>query len=321
MIGLLVIGLVVALVVRDDGDDDTTATTLPLIGTSEPSSTIAATSTTITLEPSTSSTAPTTAAATTVPATTPPTTVATTTTTVVPTTTTTAAPVPALPDPGFAVVDGQTVQIARSCLVVPLEPATADLQVVSHLLPTIDGRLVLDRFSDGGSNGLDGTFVDTGTALQATVLDGGPLRGPFTATLRPADGGPDVDVAVNPDPGRSVDCLDTIRTRDADDSERSQYTHAILDVCTVRPDDDRLDVAGIGSDGARFTVDDNGDGTVELRFTDRRVGDLTDPDATASFDESIAFYEGVVSGGGDELVVRIEVELAAPRSCSPTEAP
>lgn len=216
-------------------------------------------------------------------------------------------------------VDGQTLEIASSCFVVPLAPNSAELQVASHLLFTRDGRLVLDRWVDGGTGGLDGEYVDEATVLEATALDGGAVTGPFTATLRPVGGGRDVEVTVNPD--RSPECPDTIRTRDADDSELSQYTHAILDVCTVRPGGDRLDVAGIGSDGARFAIDDNGDGTVELQFTDRRVGDLVDPDASATFDESVALYEGLVADDDDELTVLVEVELAAPRTCNPSEAP
>lgn len=220
--------------------------------------------------------------------------------------------------PGFAIVDGITVEIVVSCLVVPLEPNTADLQIVSHLMLTDEGRLVLDRwFDEGGVDGLDGEFVDTASVLETTALDADGLA--FTATLRPLDGGDDVEVAVNPQ--QPADCPDTIRTRDADDSELSQYTYAILDVCTVRPGNDRLDVAGIGSEGGRFAVDDNGDGTAELRFTDRRVGDLVDPAATVSFDESVATYEGLVSDGDDTRTVRIEVELAAPRTCEPSEAP
>jgi len=334
LIGLLVVGLVVALVVRDGTEEDSAVTTLPLIGTVEPSTTMASGTTAPTSPPSSAPATPAPTAATTTAATTTtaapttaaPTTAAPTTaapTTAAPTTAapTTAAPPPTRPDPGFAVVDGTTVEIAASCLVLPLEPNTADLQIVSHLLVTDDGRLVLDRwFDEGGVDGLDGEFVDSGSVLETTALDAvGPA---FTATLRPVDGGDAVDVAVNPDPDRSLDCPDTIRTRDADDAESSQYTHAILDVCTVRPgDDDRLDVAGIGSEGARFAVDDNGDGTVELRFTDRRVGDLVDPDAEASFDETVATYDGLAAGDGDELRVRIEVELAAPRTCEPSEAP
>jgi len=324
MIGLLVVGLVVALVVRDGGEDDSAVTTLPLIGTVEPSTTMASGTTAPTSPPSSAPATPAPTAATTTTATTDP--APTTPTTAAPTTAapTTAAPTtarpPAFPDPGFAVVDGTTVEIAASCLVLPLEPNTADLQIVSHLLVTDDGRLVLDRwFDEGGVDGLDGEFVDTGSVLETTALDADGTA--FTATLRPVDGGDAVDVALNPDPDRSLDCPDTIRTRDADDDESSQYTHAILDVCTVRPGDDRLDVAGIGSEGARFAVDDNGDGTVELRFTDRLVGDLVDPDAEASFDETVATYEGLVAGDGDELTVRIEVELAAPRTCETSEAP
>ena len=327
MIGLLVIGLVVALIVRDGGEDDTAVTTLPLIGSVESSTTVPAATTSssaippTTTTPTTSTTTttqPTTTPATTTPATTPPTTTPPDPTTTAPPSPTTSTAPPVLPDPGLAIVDGITVEIVVSCLVVPLEPNTADLQVVSHLMVTDEGRLVLDRwFDEGGVDGLDGEFVDTASVLEAVAVDADGLA--FTATLRPLDGGDDVEVAVNPQ--RTADCPDTIRTRDADDSELSQYTYAILDVCTVRPGNDRLDVAGIGSEGARFAVDDNGDGTAELRFTDRRVGDLVDPAATVSFDESVATYAGLVTDGDDARTVRIELELAAPRTCEPSEAP
>ena len=340
MIGLLVIGLVIALLVRDDGEGDTTSTSLPLIGTTTPS-TVASPNTTPppettapsqsaeggstsappTTEAATTTTIPATTTTATTTTTTATTTTTTTTSTTSTTTTTTTAPAPPLPDPGFAVIDGTTTPITTACLVIPLEPNTADYQVASYLVATDGGRLVLDRWADeGGANGLDAT-TDDGEPLDTVSLDTDSFTGAFSAVLRRAAGDATIEVSLNPGPGQPADCADVVRTRDADATELSQYTHAVLDVCTVRPAERLLDVAGIGSEGARFTVDDNGDGTAELRFSDRRVDDLVDPDATVTIDELTVTYTGLVSGAGNVRSVFIELRLDAPRSCDPSEAP
>jgi hypothetical protein len=180
---------------------------------------------------------------------------------------------------------------------------------------------VLDRWVDEGeANGLDVT-TDDGERLETVSLDADNFTGAFSAVVRRPGGGATIELSLNPGPDQPSGCSDVVRTRDADNTELSQYTHAVLDVCTVRPAERLLDVAGIGSEGARFTIDDNGDGTAELRFSDHDVDDLVDPDAIVSVDELTATYAGLVSGGGDERNVRIEVGLAAPRTCDPSEAP
>ncbi len=335
LVGSLVLGLVLVLLLRDGGGDDTaTTTTLSLTGTTVSSSTIPETTieatTTSETTPETTIDTTTTVAETTTTSESPTTTQSTTTTsttTTSTTTTTTEPPPPPLPDPGFALVDGITYPLQASCFTVPLAPNSGEYQVASYLITTGSSRLVLDRWSDeGGSQGLDGDFVDVGESLDSSDLEGEAVNDPFTAIMTPAGGGePSFEVAVNPPAGGPENCLDTVQTRDGDNSELSQYTRAVLDVCAVKPDPALLDVAGIASEGGMFDVIDNGDGTVELTYSDPgTAGPLIDPDATVNFDEAIVFYEGRVVGEGSDPEVRnvlIEVELAAPRECNASEAP
>lgn len=335
LVGTLVLGLVLVLLLRDGGGDDTAATTtLAFTGTAVPSSSVPETSIeeTTTSEAAAETTLETTTTSienttTTTEAPTTSTTTSTTTTSTTTTTTTTEPPPPPLPDPGFATIDGITYPLQASCFVVPLEPNSGSYQVASYMVRTGPSRLVLNRWTDeGNSQGLDGDFVDIGDSLNSSDLEGDATNGSFTATMTAAGGGePPFDVAVNPPLGGPENCLDTAQTRNEDNDEISQYTRAILDVCTVRPAPALLDVAGITSEGGSFDVVDNGDDTVELTYSDPTTdGALVDPDATVNFDEAIVFYEGQVVGAGADPEIRnvvIEVELATPRECNADEAP
>ena len=335
LIGSLVLGLVLVLLLRDDGNDNAdTGTTLALTGTTVPGSSIPET----TIEPTTTSEA---APETTLETTTTSTDEATTTTTEAPetttsttttsstttSTTTTTAPPPVLPDPGFATVDGVTYPLQASCFTVPLSPNSGEYQVASYLVTTSSGRLVLDRWSDEGNfNGLDGNLVDTDEPLESSELSGESVNSSFTATMTAADGGsPSFDVAVNPPVGGPVDCFDTVQTRNGDNDEFSQYTRAVLDICTTNSGPALLYVVGIASEGGRFEVVDDGADTVELTYSDPTTsGPLTDPAATLSFDETIVFYDGRVVGEGSDPEIRnvlIEVEFVAPRECDESEVP
>jgi hypothetical protein len=239
----------------------------------------------------------------------------------------TTTPPPVLPDPGFASIDGITYPLQASCFIVPLSPNSGEYQVASYMMTPGSSRLVLDRWSDEGNfQGLDGDFVDTNEPLESSEFSGESVSSSFTATMAAAGGpSPSSDVAVNPPVGGPVDCFDTVQTRNGDNDEFSQYTRAILDVCMANPGPGLADVAGIASEGGSFEVVDNGDGTVELTYTDPTTsGPLVDPDAVVSFDEAIVFYEGVVVGDGPDPEIRnisIEVELATPRECTDSEAP
>jgi hypothetical protein len=335
LIGSLVLGLVLVLLLRDDGNDNAdTGTTLALTGTTVPGSSIPET----TIEPTTTSEA---ASETTLETTTTSTDEATTTTTEAPetttsttttsstttSTTTTTAPPPVLPDPGFATVDGVTYPLQASCFTVPLSPNSGEYQVASYLVTTNSSRLVLDRWSDEGNfNGLDGNLVDTDEPLESSELSGESVNSSFTATMTAADGGsPSFDVAVNPPVGGPVDCFDTVQTRNGDNDEFSQYTRAVVDICTTNLGPALLYVVGIASEGGRFEVVDDGADTVELTYSDPTTsGPLTDPAATLSFDETIVFYDGRVVGEGSDPEIRnvlIEVEFVAPRECDESEVP
>jgi hypothetical protein len=334
LIGSLVLGLVLVLLLRDDGNDNAdTGTTLALTGTTVPGSSIPET----TIEPTTTSeaapettletTTTSTDEATTTTTEAPETTTSTTTTSTTTTTTTTTAPPPVLPDPGFATVDGVTYPLQASCFTVPLSPNSGEYQVASYLVTTNSSRLVLDRWSDEGNfNGLDGNLVDTDEPLESSELSGESVNSSFTATMTAADGGsPSFDVAVNPPVGGPVDCFDTVQTRNGDNDEFSQYTRAVVDICTTNLGPALLYVVGIASEGGRFEVVDDGADTVELTYSDPTTsGPLTDPAATLSFDETIVFYDGRVVGEGSDPEIRnvlIEVEFVAPRECDESEVP
>jgi hypothetical protein len=338
LVGTLILGLVLVLLLRDaDGDDSSATTTLALTGTtvlttSVPETTIEATTTSelepeTTLETTTTSVEETTTTTERATTSTSTTTTSTTTTSTTTTTTTTEPPPPPLPDPGFATIDGITYPLQTSCFVVPLEPNSGSYQVASYMIRTGPSRLVFDRWADeGGSQGLDGNYVDIGESLDVSDFEGDAVNGSFTATLTLSEGGePPFEAALNPPAGGPENCFDTARTRNGDNDEISNYTRAILDVCTVKPGPTLLDVAGILSEDGSFDVVDNDDGTVELTYSDLTAdGPLVDPNATVTFDEAIVFYEGRVVGGGSDAEVRnvvIEVELAAPRECNASEAP
>jgi hypothetical protein len=90
----------------------------------------------------------------------------------------------------------------------------------------------------------------------------------------------------------------------------------VLDVCTVGDD-----VAGIATEGLKFGAIDNGDDTAQLTISDRTGGPLTDPAAVVDRDETIVTYIGSVTGGGRDLDVLIDLDLAAPRACGANETP
>jgi hypothetical protein len=309
LVVVLVAGLILVLVLGNVDDDSATTTTLAMTETTAVP----------TLAPTTVEELPTTDVATTVP---PP---ETTIPTEAPASTeapapTSAAPPPA-PDPGFARVDGSIYPLLTSCLVVPLAPNSGSFQISSYLVDATVGRLLLDRWADQDGQGLEAELVDDRRMLTPSALTGTDFLGPFSAVLTPADGGRPIDVAVTPAAGEPADCIDAIRTRDAANDEASQYTHAVVDVCTSRPEGDLLDVVGLGSQGARFTVIDAGGGAVRLSYSDRSRGPLVDPTASVSFDENVALYVGVVRGSGETLNIVIDVDLATPRACESFEAP
>jgi hypothetical protein len=310
LVVVLVAGLALLLVMGGGDDDDATTTTLAMTETT----------TAPTLAPTTIEEVPATEVTTTTEP--PP---ETTATTEAPTTTeapagTTAPPLPP-PPPGFARVDGSTYPLLASCLVVPLAPSSGSYQISTYIVDAAAGRLLLDRWADEVGQGLDAELVDDRRMLTASAIAGADFTGAFTALLTPVDGGRPIEVAVTPAAGQPADCVDAIRIRNAADDEATQHTYAVVDLCTARPGDDLLDVAGLGSEGSRFTVIDSAGTTVRLSYWDRNRGPLVDPAATVTFDENVAIYTGVVRGGGETLNIVIDVELATPRACEAFEAP
>jgi hypothetical protein len=321
LLAVLIIGLIAILASGDDDDDagtsttsaaDTSTSSEPLfvpIGTDETggsTSTSAQTSTTAT---------PTTVPGTT-PVTQPPTTAAPTQppTTAAPTQPPTTAPPDTeppdqLPDPGFASVDGQVLQISAACLTRPT--ADSDLEVASYLVSGSQGRIVIERWFEASADGVDVELFDTDQRASTDTATGDGVDQAFTAT---AQGDVTVEVAVNPPSNGVPSCPDFIETKAEDGSDTHVYS--LLDVCVSGGG---LDVAGIGSEGAWFVaLDDDGD-TAELRFSDRSLPVLTDPAATRVQDDTIVTYTATASGDGQTRDVSIDIELTGPRQCSADE--
>jgi hypothetical protein len=315
----LIIGLIAVLATRGDdeeSDDSSTTSSSEVSTTTEPvfvpvDSGAVSTSEQPTTTPAAATTtaAPTTVAPTEAPTTTAaPTTVAPTEapTTQAPTTQPPTT-VPALPDPGFAFVDSETLQIESTCLVQPDQ--TGELEIVAYLVQNASGPIVIERWFDDGSNGVDVDYARTGQHAAASPVDSNSVTDPFSAT---ATGDVTVDVVVNPPPGGPIACQDSITT----DEGGTRRNYAVLDVCAAGDD-----VAGIGTEGTSFTAVDNGDGTAALTFSDRTSGPMVDPAAPVDIDESIYNYTGTVIGGGRSLDILIDLDLATPRGCSADEAP
>lgn len=213
------------------------------------------------------------------------------------------------PEPGFALVDGENLEIRVACRVAP-SPDT-DRELVSYVVENSSGRIVIERWFESGDNGVDVDLVSSGNRASAGATDGATVTDPFEAT---ATGDVTIEVAVNP-PGAGVDdCIDVVETTSVDTG--LFRAHLVLDVCTVGDD-----VAGIATEGLKFGAIDNGDDTAQLTISDRTGGPLTDPAAIVDKDETIVTYVGSVTGGGRGLDVLIDLDLAGPRACGANETP
>ncbi|MDX2379385.1 MAG: hypothetical protein QNM02_06470 [Acidimicrobiia bacterium] len=305
----LVIGLIAVLSSGDDGSDTDTSTTtsssevttttdplfVPVDSDGNPTTTEPGIATTIGDE-------------TTVPATDPPTTDPPATDP--PTTDPPSSDPPVeLPDPGFASVDGETVEIRTTCRVRPTDDG--DTEIVSYLVENSSGRIVIERWFGGGTDGVDVDIVQNSDHASSGPTDGETVTDAFTATVT---GDVDLDVAVNPPADGPDECLDYVETSVDDGSQTHVYV--VLDVCASG-----FDNAGIASEGVHFSAIDNADGTAVLTFSDRTSGDLTDPKAFVDIDETIFTYIGEVSGGSDTRAILIELDLAGARECADSEKP
>ena len=219
-------------------------------------------------------------------------------------------PPAAIPDPGFASVDGEILEIRVACRVRPTD--VGDGEIVSYLVENASGRIVIERWFEGEADGVDVDVVRTRDHASSGPTTGGAVTDPFAATVT---GDMTMDVAVNPPAGGLDECLDFVET--TVDGGAVTHTYVVLDVCTVG-----TDVAGIASEGVQFSAIDNGDGTAALTFSDRTSGDLTDPDASRAVEETIVTYIGeVTDGGGDVRSIIIELDLAGLRECADDEKP
>jgi hypothetical protein len=218
-------------------------------------------------------------------------------------------PPAALPDPGFASVDGEVLEIRVACRVRPTD--VGDGEIVSYLVENASGRIIIERWFEGEADGVDVDVVRTRAHASSGPTTGEAVTDPFTASVT---GDMTMDVAVNPPADGLDECLDFVET--TVDGGAVTHTYVVLDVCTVG-----TDAAGIASEGVQFSAIDNGDGTAALTFSDRTSGDLTDPDALRDVDETIVTYIGEVTGGGDVRTIIIELDLATPRECADDEKP
>jgi hypothetical protein len=213
-----------------------------------------------------------------------------------------------LPDPGFARVDDETLEIRTACRI---RPDDGDLEIVSYLVENSSGRIVIERWFDTGTDGVDVDIVQTRDHADSGPTNGDAVTDAFAATVT---GDVTLDVAVNPPADGLDECLDFVET--SVDEGSVTHGYVVLDICA-----DGADVAGIASEGVQFSAIDQGDETAFVTFSDRTSGDLTDPEAIVITDETIVTYIGTVTNGGDARGIFIDLDLAAPRACADNEQP
>ncbi len=219
------------------------------------------------------------------------------------------------PEPGFAAYGDERLAVDSACGEFPLGP---DGDEVSSFLvrSAADGRVVVEQRTAGDQVSMDVWYPDTG---EIVVADGvqtvdGATSGSITRN------GTTLDVAVGIPPGGVEECLDFFELLPSNDVDGRGYTAGILDVCAVDTPAGRA-ISGIATDDTSFTVVPNGDTTRLTIVVPSLGGTLVDDDALADQDETIVFYEGVVTGAGEPQAAYLEVELAAPRVCAANEAP
>ncbi|MEO1058378.1 MAG: hypothetical protein AAFY28_15835 [Actinomycetota bacterium] len=219
------------------------------------------------------------------------------------------------PDPGFAAYGEERLAVESSCRELPRGPEGDE--VSSFLVrSSTDGRVVVEQRVAGDQVTMDVRYPDTGEVVAANglqVTDGATL-GQITRN------GASLDVAVTAPPGGVEECLDFIELVPSNDVDARGYTAGILDVCTVDTPSGRA-LSGIATDNTSFTAVPTGETTRLTIVVPTLGGTLVDDDALADSDETIVFYDGMLTGAGEPQTAYLEVELESPRVCTASEAP
>ncbi|NQY56673.1 MAG: hypothetical protein HRT86_09370, partial [Ilumatobacteraceae bacterium] len=205
--------------------------------------------------------------------------------------------------------------IDAACNEQPLGPDGDDLTTFLVRSAT-DQRVVVEQRRSGDDVLLDVHYPDDGQTFSAstvTVTDG-------TVAGRIERNGASIDIVVAAPTGGVGQCLDFIELIPTSDIDGRGYTAGILDVCAVDTPSGRA-ISGLATDNTNFTVVPADDVARLAIDAPSLGGTLIDDDALADSDESIVFYEGVVEGAGEPQAAYVEIELAAPRVCAPSEAP
>ncbi|MEM9516889.1 MAG: hypothetical protein AAGA42_18725 [Actinomycetota bacterium] len=219
------------------------------------------------------------------------------------------------PDPGFAAYGDERLAIESSCRELPRGPEGDEVSSFLVRSPT-DGRVVVEQRVAGDQVAMDVRYPDIGEVVTASGvrLADGATFGQVTRD------GTSLDVAVATPPGGVEECLDFIELVPSNDVDARGYTAGILDVCTADTPSGRA-ISGIATDNTSFTAVPTGDTTRLTIVVPSLGGTLVDDDALADRDETIVFYEGVVTGAGEPQAAYLEVELESPRVCTASEAP
>lgn len=211
-----------------------------------------------------------------------------------------------LPPPGSVRVGSATYPIMAYCEVhFPLAPVDEQRQVSSYVFDDGSGvpRLI-DRIVDGG----DDTATSTAPGIDDSV---GSIE----------EVGDTADIVVNPAAEGDADCDERLVTNEPGQFSEP-HTWVVLDTCadTGAGDGDGFFVAGLTSEGGRFSARAIADGSAELRF--RAPGGtggevLVDAAASVIADDSFS-ASGFVTDGDRELDLTIDLTAPADdrRSCT-----
>lgn len=228
-----------------------------------------------------------------------------------------------LPPPGSVRVGSATYPIMAYCEVhFPLAPADEQRQVSSYVFGDGSGvpRLI-DRIVDGG----DDTATSTAPGIDDSVgsIEEVGDTGSFIATFDDTDTSPGdtAGIVVNPAAEGDADCDERLVTNEPGQFSEP-HTWVVLDTCadTGADDGDGFFVAGLTSEGGRFSARAIADGSAELRF--RAPGGtggevLVDAAASVIADDSFS-ASGFVTDGDRELDLTIDLTAPADdrRSCT-----
>ncbi|MEM8620689.1 MAG: hypothetical protein AAGF73_13300 [Actinomycetota bacterium] len=221
----------------------------------------------------------------------------------------------ATPDPGFATYGSEVLAIDAACSAQPLGPDGDDLTTFL-VRSASDQRVVIEQRRSGNDVRLDVRYPDDGQTLSADMV----AVTDETVAGRVERNGTPIDIVVAAPTGGVSQCFDFIELTPTSDIEGRGYTAGILDVCAVDTPSGRA-ISGVATDNTSFTIvpiDDIARLTIDVPSLG---GTFVDDDALADRDETIVFYEGVVEGAGEPRAAYVEIELAAPRVCAPSESP